>query len=60
MEQYHEKNLEIQKALIQKKEFPIPENINDKNIIEIIKLGTMIDSKNRKTMKELNEIVQKL
>jgi serine/threonine protein kinase len=54
------KDIMIQKFLVKKKGFPIPETIKEENIIELIKSGTNIDPKQRKTMKELNEFVQKL
>ena len=54
------RDLDIQKALVKKKEFPIPDNIKDIRIIEIIKLGTCINSKQRKKMSEINDLIQNL
>jgi len=50
----------IQKVLTKKIEFPIPDNITNSKIIDIIKSGTYLDYKKRKTMGELDEIIQKL
>lgn len=54
------KDVMIQKALVKRKEFPIPEIIKNEKILEIIKLGTNIDLKKRISMKDLNIFVQKL
>jgi len=50
----------IQIQLTRKTKFPIPSNITRADVIEIIKAGTIIDLKTRKTMKEIDNNVQKL
>jgi len=57
---YKDEPLVIQKVLTKKLEFPIPDNITNTSVIEIIKAGTIIDYKKRKTMAELDEMIQKL
>lgn len=54
------KSTQIQIYLTKKMEFPIPPNIQQIEILEIIKSGTIIDLNQRKSMKEINEMVQKL
>ena len=50
----------IQKLLTKKIIFPVPNNIDNSKIVEIIKLGTVIDYKKRKTMIELDGMLQKI
>jgi len=50
----------IQKLLNKKAEFPVPENIKDSNILNIIKCATVVDAKKRSSMAQLNELVSKL
>lgn len=50
----------IQKVLTRKEEFPIPTNITNEKIVQIIKYGTQIDPTKRKTMMELDELIQSL
>jgi len=50
----------IQIQLTKKIVFPLPEKIEKKEVIDIIKAGTTIDLKKRKTMRENNDMVQKL
>lgn len=54
------KSTQIQVYLTKKTEFPIPPNIKSPEILEIIKAGTIIDLNQRKSMKEINEMVQAL
>jgi len=51
-------NTKIQKAIFKKVPFPIPDNITHNLIITIIKECTVIDTKVRKTMKEINLILK--
>jgi serine/threonine protein kinase len=50
----------IQRVLTKKEEFPIPTNIDNQSIVKIIKYGTVIDYTKRKTMIELDELIQSL
>jgi serine/threonine protein kinase len=52
------KSTQIQVYLTKKVEFPIPPNIKSQEILDIIKAGTIIDLNQRKSMKEINEMVQ--
>lgn len=56
---YKDKPETIQKALTRKEEFPIPSKIDPK-IAQIIRYGTNIDYTQRKSMAEINEIVQEI
>ena len=55
-------NLEpvIQSCLIQRLEFPIPDNIKDTKIRDIIKKATIIDINKRATIGEIKEMIEKL
>lgn len=64
---YLDNSTVIQKLLIQKKEFPVPENlitkdkyVNAEEIVKIIRGCTIIDCSKRYTMKEIVAIVDKL
>lgn len=50
----------IQKVLTKKLEFPIPTNIENPYIIQILKWGLINDYKKRKTMVELDKFIQDL
>jgi len=52
--------IQIQRALVKKKDFPIPKNVTDEKIKEIIRLGTNNEATKRITMEELNQYIQKL
>jgi serine/threonine protein kinase len=54
------KSTQIQVYLTKKMEFPIPSNIQQIEILDIIRSGTIIDLSQRKNMKEINEMVQNL
>jgi serine/threonine protein kinase len=56
---YKDKPEIIQKALTRKEEFPIPSKIDGK-IAQIIRYGTYIDYTQRKSISEIDEIVQGL
>jgi serine/threonine protein kinase len=48
----------ILKSIKNKKTFPIPDNIDNKNVIKVIELATIIDIDERATMKEICEYVK--
>jgi len=54
------KDVLIQKALVKRQEFPIPDVIKEQKILDIIKLGTNLDLRSRISMKDLDIHVQKL
>ena len=57
---FKDKSEIIQKVLTKKEQFPIPSNIDNAEIMKIIKCGTVIDFKERKTMIEIDDMIQKL
>jgi len=54
------KSTVIQIQLTKKNEFPIPSSITNNDVIDIIRLGTNVELNSRKSMKEINDKVQKL
>jgi len=52
------KDPNILKSIKSKKNFPIPENILNKNIIKVIELSTVIDIEERATMEKICEYVE--
>jgi len=50
----------IERLLVKKSEFPIPENITNKAIVDIIKMCTNINPKKRATMEEVHNAILKL
>jgi serine/threonine protein kinase len=50
----------VQKFITKKKSFPVPTNIKEQKILDIIQLGTTIDITKRSSMEELNALIQKL
>ena len=48
----------ILKSIKNKKNFPIPENINNKDVIKIIELATLIDIDERATMEQICDYVK--
>jgi len=57
---YKDDPMIIQKVLTKKYEFPIPDTITNSKIIEIIKMGTVVDYQKRKSMADLDEAIQKI
>jgi len=57
---YKDEVLVIQKVLTKGLEFPVPDNITNSKVVEIIKAGTVIDHTKRKSMAELDEMIQRL
>jgi len=57
---YKDVAVRIQKLLADKTEFPIPTNITNKTVLEIIKMATNVDAKKRASLAQINEIIQKL
>jgi len=50
----------IQTCLIDKYEFPIPDNIKDERIREIIKMATVVDPEKRATISEIKAVIDKI
>ena len=55
-----ENPLVVQKHLIQKKEFPIPENITNENVVEVIRLATFVDPLKRSDMSTIKVILNNI
>ena len=55
-----ENPLVVQKYLIQKKEFPIPENITNQKIVDIIRLSTVVDPLKRSDMSTIKFILNNI
>ena len=58
--EYNDNEVVIQKLLLSKKAFPVPTNINDENIIKIIKISTEVDFKKRASMQDIVDILSKV
>jgi len=54
---YVDNSAVIQKVLVQKKAFPVPDNIKDALIIKVISMSTATDPTKRATMEEVKEIL---
>jgi len=58
--EYKDNEVVIQKLLLTKVKFPIPNNIKDENIRKIIKIATEVDFKKRASMEDIVNILSKI
>jgi len=60
LNKYKDNPIIIQKVIYSKKEFPIPDNITNSDIINIIRSCMVINPQERPSMNEVDNLVQKL
>jgi 5'-AMP-activated protein kinase catalytic alpha subunit len=54
---YLDNPFSLQIIILSKEEFPIPDNIENQSIVELIRMATVIDREKRCTMKDIKEFI---